>query len=70
MNQVIKKRLHYRVLVTLKSGAAFDGVLWETDRQAMVLRDAQLLPGGQQSPVPVDGELLVLWADVDFMQRP
>ena len=70
MNQVIKKRLHYRVVVTLKSGAAFHGVLWETDRQALVLRDAEAVPGGTQAPVGVDGELLLLWADVDFIQRP
>lgn len=70
MNQVIKKRLHYRVVVTLKSGAAFHGVLWETDRVALVLRDAQAVPDGTQAPVGVDGELLLLWADVDYVQRP
>ena len=70
MNHVIKTRLHYRVVVTLKDGTAFHGVLWETDKQALVLRDAQALPGDNQAPVGVDGELVVLWADVNYMQRP
>jgi small nuclear ribonucleoprotein (snRNP)-like protein len=70
VNQVIKRRLHYRVVVTLKDGAAFHGVLWETDKQALVLRDAEAVPGGQQSPVGVDGELLILWADVSYIQKP
>ena len=68
MNQVIKKRLHYRVLVTLKDGTAFEGVLWESDKQALILRDANAVQGARQ--VPVDGELLVLWADVSYVQRP
>ena len=70
MNHVLKTRLHYRVIVTLKSGAAFQGVLWEQDRQALVLRDASALPGSNQQPVPVDGELVVLLADVDYLQKP
>ena len=70
MNHVIKTRLHYRVVVTLKGGSAFHGVLWEQDKQALVLRDAEALPGQNQAPVPVDGELLVLLADVDYIQRP
>lgn len=70
MNHVLKTRLHYRVIVTLKSGAAFQGVLWEQDRQALILRDAEAIPGSNQQTVPVDGELLVFVADVDFIQKP
>lgn len=68
MNQVIKKRLHYRVVVTLKDGQAFVGVLWETDKQALILRDAAAV--SDQREVGVDGELLLLWADVMYIQRP
>jgi len=70
VNHVLKSRLHYRVIVTLKSGAAFQGVLWEQDRQALVLRDAEAIPGSNQQSVPVDGELVVLVADVDYIQKP
>jgi len=70
VRQVVKKRLHYRVIVTLKSGAAFEGVLWEQDREALVLRDTQAIPGPNQAPVPVDGELLVFVADVEYIQKP
>lgn len=70
MNHVLKTRLHYRLIVTLKSGAAFQGVLWEQDRQALVLRDCEAIPGTNQQPVPVDGELVVLLTDVDYIQKP
>jgi small nuclear ribonucleoprotein (snRNP)-like protein len=70
VNQVIKGRLHYRVIVTLKDGTTFGGVLWETDRQALVLRDAEAITGEQNAPVGVAGELVLLWAEVSYLQRP
>ena len=70
MNQVIKRRLHYRVVVTLKDGTAFGGVLWETDKQALVLRDAEAITGENNTPVGVAGELVLLWAEVNYVQRP
>lgn len=70
MNRLIKMRLHYRVIVTLKDGTTFVGVLWETDRQALVLRDAEAVQGASGRNVGVDGELLVLWADVNYIQKP
>jgi small nuclear ribonucleoprotein (snRNP)-like protein len=58
-----------QVLVTLKSGAAFRGVLYATDREALVLREAQALAyGAQKATVPVEGELVALRADVDYLQ--
>jgi len=67
---VLKSRVHYRVMVTLKSGAAFHGVLWEQDKQALVLRDAEAISAQGRAPVPVDGELLIYVADVDYIQKP
>lgn len=67
----LRKRLRSRVVVTLKSGASFEGVLYATDARTWVLRDAQALAAGDQGAnVPVDGEVMVMVADVEFCQRP
>lgn len=62
-------RQRRQIIVTLKTGAAFRGVLYATDREALVLREALALAyGAQKATVPVEGELLVLRADVDYVQ--
>lgn len=67
MNRVLKARLRRAVLVTLKNGASFRGVLMECDREALVLRNTEHVDG-RGNPTPVDGELIVLLADVQFIQ--
>lgn len=57
-----------RVIVTLKSGVAFGGVLYEADAHTLTLREAEAF-GGKET-VPVDGEVIVLFRDVDYVQRP
>ena len=66
---IIESRVRARVIVTLKSGEAFRGVLTEHDDRALVLRETLAANGGQES-IPVDGELIVLWADVAYLQKP
>jgi len=66
VKRVLKSRVRRRVNLTLKSGAAFQGVLYEFDSEAFVLRDTVAL--GQGGPTPVDGELLALTADVAYVQ--
>jgi hypothetical protein len=45
--------------------------VWDHDSQALVLRNATALGQGERGvDVTVDGELIVLTADVEFMQRP
>jgi small nuclear ribonucleoprotein (snRNP)-like protein len=64
----LQSRMRSDVIVTLKTGASFAGVLYERDALVMVLRQAvDLQPN---NPVPIDGELLVRWAEVDFVQLP
>lgn len=71
MNFILRKRVNRRLVVTLKGGQAFDGVLWSHDRQALVLRNVSVLGEGRDGdPLPVDGEVLILLADVAFIQRP
>lgn len=68
---VLRQRLRERLLVTMKSGETFDGVLWQEDRRAWVLRNAQALNTGRGgTTVPLDGEVILLVADIAFAQRP
>lgn len=70
-SRLLKERLHYRVVVTLKSGLAFEGVLYAIDAQAWVLRDTSALGAGDKNAnVPVDGEVVLLTADIAYAQRP
>lgn len=68
---LIAQRCRRKVLVTLKTGEAFSGVLYAADRDALVLRDAVALAYGPRSEnVPVEGEAVILRADVAYMQLP
>ncbi len=62
------RRRRRRVVVTLKSGESFAGVLVEA-REALVLRQTEAL-GDNRASVPVDGEVLILRSDVSFIQVP
>lgn len=55
-----------RVIVVTKTDRTFRGVLWQRRRGFIVLREASLLEHGKQ--VPVDGELVIDRANVDFIQ--
>lgn len=69
MNRVIRNRLRRSVMLTTKSKATFTGVLVEADRHAVVLRNAAAVGHGEGgAPLPLDGEVLILTADIDFVQ--
>jgi small nuclear ribonucleoprotein (snRNP)-like protein len=71
MKRVLRSRLRRKVIVTLKTGDAFQGLLFEADRQALVLREAVGVGAGPAGAhVGVDGELLILLADVAYLQIP
>lgn len=55
-----------RVVVNLPE-RSFEGVLWARRGPLLVLRNAQLLEPGAQ-PQPVDGEIVVERARVEFIQ--
>ncbi len=67
---VLRDRVRYKAIVTTKAGSTFEGVLYDLDRDAVVLRNVVHLVQGADQPTPVDGELLILAADVLFMQFP
>lgn len=71
MKRLLRKRLRKRVIATMKDGTAFAGVLYESDAEAIVLRNAELLEAGpKREPVPVDGEILILRADLSYLNLP
>jgi small nuclear ribonucleoprotein (snRNP)-like protein len=72
VKRLIREHLRKRVIVTLKTGEAFGGVLFSADSEALVLREAVLLEasGTDRAPQSVDGELLVLRADLAYLQFP
>lgn len=64
---VVRRRRHSPVMVTLKSGSGFKGVLVADDRRALVLGSVETVDDGR--PVPVDGEVIVPWSDVKYVQK-
>lgn len=67
-DRLMRSRVRDRVVVTLKAGGTFRGVLFDADARSLVLRDAEVVAPSDR-PVPVDGELLVARADVAYFQR-
>lgn len=55
------------VIVNLKSGRSFRGVLWQRTGGFLVLKSAEMLRP-REAPLPVDGDVLLPFADVEFMQ--
>lgn len=54
-------------LVNLKSGSALRGIIWRRRRGYVILRQAALLRP-RESPVAMDGEVMIYREDVDFIQ--
>lgn len=70
-SRLLKERLLNRVVVTLKSGQSFEGLLYELDAHAWFLRDASAIGVGDKgSNLPVDGEIVILSAEIAYAQRP
>lgn len=66
---VLDERLLESVIVTLKSGTTFAGVLYAEDSGAVVLCKAEQVERDGRK-IPADGEVVVLRGDIDFIQRP
>lgn len=59
--------VHRRVVVTTKTGKSFAGVLFSKRGPLLVLKEATLFNPGSP-PAPVDGDVLLERANVDFVQ--
>lgn len=69
-DRLLRRRAKQVVVVTLKSGLAFRGVLFDVDDRSFVLRNAEALEQGLNGAhVPVDGEVFMARSDVEFWQR-
>lgn len=68
---LLAERRAHRVLITLKTGEAFAGILYAADGDIVVLRDATAMAFGPRSEnVAVEGEALILRADIAYLQLP
>ena len=56
-----------RVVLNLKTGRAVDGLLVRRTGDLLFLRQAVALEPGAE-PAPVDGEVVVLRGEIDFIQ--
>jgi hypothetical protein len=62
---ILTERQRAKVVLTLKSGDGFLGILWSQDARALVLRNASAIGVGERgTDQTVDGELVVLREDV------
>jgi hypothetical protein len=68
VRRLIRQHLRKAVIVTLKTGASFRGVLFDADTECVTIRQAQALDVRENAPVPVDGEVLILRPDIEYMQ--
>lgn len=70
--QVLRSRMRAEVIVTAVDvnglELAFSGVLTEYDRRVLVLKHARQLDGTNE--VAVDGEVILTWDRISFVQRP
>lgn len=70
-SKILTSRFREQVLVNCKSGASWSGVLYSCDRQALVLRNVEAVGEGEnRTNLPMDGEIILLLSDVEFIQRP
>ena len=69
MRFILRRRKLKLFVVTLKTGESFRGVLWQKDSEAWVLRATEVLRAGEHS-LPVDGELIILTANIAYANRP
>lgn len=70
-SRVLSSRLRERVIVTTKTGDSFAGILFSHDSKALVIRETEALGAGERrTNLPLDGELIVLLADVAYIQKP
>lgn len=64
-DRLLDARVRRDILVTLNTGPSFTGVLLDSDARTLVMVNAVAENG-----TPVDGELLIRWDDVAFVQLP
>lgn len=67
-DSVLRRRQRAQMMVTLKDGTTFRGVLTDHDRRTIVLASVEHLSDAT-TRVPVDGEVVLQLSDVKYTQR-
>jgi len=58
-----------RVIVNLKSGTVIGGVVWQKRRDCIIIKNANLIMAdNKRVDQPIDGEVIVYLAEIDFVQ--
>lgn len=65
---MFRPAIRSRVVVNTKTDQAFEGVLWKATRRFILLKDASLVDEAGRG-TPIDGEVLVDVANIDFIVR-
>lgn len=74
-DRILRSHLRYRLVVTMRDGATWDGVVMDADERTLILRDVEAIQP-DKTRVPADGEVLVprdqiaYCQSVPSMQRP
>ena len=67
MNRAWKMLLGRRAVFNLQDGSAVDGVLWDSNKDFVVIKDA-ILHEKDIDPIPMDGEIVIERTKVMFYQ--
>lgn len=69
-DRIVRSKVKKMVVVSLENGEGFRGILFDSDRESLLLRDAFALEanGSDRVPVGADGEMLFRWAKVAYCQ--
>jgi len=67
-DSLIRRVLRERFIVTMLSGATFDGLLMDLDDSTLHLVDAYAIEGKDR--IRADGSLYLPRTGVDYIQRP
>lgn len=65
-DRLVRKLVRRRVVVTLKTGETFDGILWDADRLTLALVDAKVVA---EESIPADGTVYLDRANVAYVQN-
>lgn len=67
---ILERLMRDRLVVTLKSAETFSGVLWECDEKLLVLRSCWVVTPEGASDIMIDGDIVLLLADIAYTQKP
>ena len=58
----------HAVIVNLKDGPSFKGILWRKAGALIVLKDVDMLAEGAHEPIRVDGDVVIERSNVAYFQ--